>query len=155
METLDEAKVYLKENFEIGVKCPCCGQFVKKYKRPMHTTMARSLIQLYQMSNLDTEKYFYSGDIVKGISSTGTNDLSKLKFWKLIEEAKADGTQKGRTSGFWRITEAGLKFVERKTVVDQGIYLYNDKFLGFYGEKIDIKGALGSKFDYEKLMKGE
>ncbi len=30
MNTISEAKQYLRNNFESGVNCPCCDQFVKQ-----------------------------------------------------------------------------------------------------------------------------
>ena len=32
IETIKEGKEYLRKNFNEGVNCPCCNQFVKLYK---------------------------------------------------------------------------------------------------------------------------
>jgi len=36
--TILEAKQLLKDNFAQGIECPCCGQFVKRYKRKLNST---------------------------------------------------------------------------------------------------------------------
>ena len=44
IETVKEAKTFLRKNFDQGIDCPCCGQFVKKYKRKLNSSMAYALI---------------------------------------------------------------------------------------------------------------
>ena len=72
--TIQEAKNFLKENFEKGCICPTCNKIVKKYVRPLNSVMARMLIRLYHLP----EGWNHVSDIAKGISETGTNDFSKL-----------------------------------------------------------------------------
>lgn len=43
--TIEEAKQLLKDNWEKGIECPCCTQFVKLYKRPLYSAQAYSLIR--------------------------------------------------------------------------------------------------------------
>lgn len=153
--TVDEAKAYLRINFEKGATCPCCGQLVKRYSRPFHATMALTLIRLYQLCSKEND-YYHVKQIVRGISDTGTNDFSKLRYYGLVIEKPKDANDtKTRTSGFWTITDKGRDFVEGRISVPQRLVLYNKKSLGFEGKEIFIKQALGEKFDYDQLMKGE
>ena len=148
METIKEAKQHLRANFKHkGTNCPCCGQFVKLYKRKLGSVMARTLIQLYKMD----KEFNHVREIVKGISETGTNDFSKLAYWGLIDEMSNDSLAK-RTSGFWRITPKGRQFVERKITVNQYALIYNRLCEGFSVETINISEALGKKFNYNELM---
>ncbi len=148
METLKEAKQHLKDHYkEKGTNCPCCGQFVKQYKRKLGSVMARTLIRLSKMPN----EYNHVKDIVKGISDTGTNDFSKLAYWGLIDEMANDSTAK-RTSGYWRITQKGHDFVNCKIVLLEHALIYNRLCNGFGGVKINIVDALGKKFNYQELM---
>tara|TARA_R110000772_G_scaffold74129_2_gene161590 strand:+ start:549 stop:1004 length:456 start_codon:yes stop_codon:yes gene_type:complete len=147
IETLKEAKEHLRSNFEKGCKCPACGQFVKLYKRKFNTVMARSLISLYQLGG----GFHHVKEIIKGISDTGTNDFSKLKYYGFIAEEINVETQK-RTSGNWKITQTGIDFVLRNITVHSYVLLYNGKMQGFSGEQINIETALGNRFNYAELM---
>ena len=153
METIKEAKDYLRKNFEKGVVCPCCRQFVKLYKRKINAVMSRTLIRLY---HLDQDKpYFHHHvkEIVKDISDTGTNDFSKLLYWGLIEEKKKDPKiSKTRTSGFWIITEKGKQFVECTLKVPSYVLVYNNVVLEYSKDLINIEDSLGENFNYKKLM---
>lgn len=142
--TIKEAKNYLAENFKEGVACPCCGQFVKQYKRPIHSFMARMLIRLSRMS----DGYHHYEDIFRGVIG---GDFSKLVYWDLIEEQKNEDTNK-RTSGVWRITPKGRAFANRQILIPKYIVLYDSKLQRFEGDNIDIVKAIGKKFNYEELM---
>lgn len=146
METLEEAKQLLRDNWKAGVECPCCSQNVKQYSRPLHTTMALTLIRLNNLG----EGYHHVKKIVKGISDTGTNDFSKLRYWGLIVEQKND-TEK-RTSGSWAITHKGRQFVNGELAIQKNVLLYNKKSYGLEGEPVTIMEVLGNKFDYQELM---
>lgn len=154
---IGDAKKYLRKNWEEGLECPCCGQFVKKYNRKVHSTMALCLIHLYRIHKLswaDTQ-YHHVRDIVKGISSTGTGDFSKFKYFGLIKEMPKDYKDlKKRTSGFWGITSKGIDFVERRITIPARVQLYNTKVVGFDEQQVDIVEVLGEKFNYQELMKG-
>jgi hypothetical protein len=150
METIQEGKTHLRENFEKGTECPCCGQFVKLYKRKFGSVMARTLIRLYNMPTT----YNHVKDIVKGISDTGTNDFSKMKYWGLIEEMPNDDSGK-KNSGYWMITEKGEKFALGQISIPSHAFVYNSMLQGFSNTQTNIIQALGKKFDYAELMRGE
>jgi ssDNA-binding Zn-finger/Zn-ribbon topoisomerase 1 len=147
METIQEAKQHLKENYKKGVKCPCCNQNVKLYKRRLGSVMARCLIKLSVMG----EGYHHVKDIVSGISDTGTNDFSKLRYWGMIEEQSNDDDTK-RTSGHWRITDKGRLFARNSIYVPMYVFIYNGKKQGFSVGETNIVEALGTKFNYSQLI---
>jgi len=147
MKTLEEAKQYLRDNYEEGTKCPCCGQNVKLYKRKLGSVMARCLIKMYN----STSKWMHVRDIVKGISDTGTNDFSKLKYWGMIEEQENTDTRK-RNSGYWKLTHKGELFVVGRETVPSHAHIYNTRLMGWSDTQISIRQALGNQFDYEELM---
>jgi tRNA(His) 5'-end guanylyltransferase len=150
MQTIQEAKIYLRENFDKGVNCPCCGQFVKLYKRKLNSVMARCLIKMTSLQN----GYNHVREIVKGISDTGTNDFSKLKYWGLIEEMNNDDLDK-KTSGYWRLTKQGLLFAKNQINVPKYAEIYNTKLIGFSAEQTNIIDSLGTKFNYNELMQNK
>lgn len=149
---LIEVKKHLRNNWEKGTDCPACGQLVRRYSRPMHSTMAATLIRLHAL-NAQKAGYYHVKDIVKGISDTGTNDFSKLRYWDFIVEMPKDKDDtKKRTSGYWRITDKGTDFVMNRLTVQSHVLLFNKHLLGFEGNQINIKEALGEKFNYTELM---
>lgn len=150
--SLQEVKSYLRENWSKGTHCPACNQFVKRYNRPLHSTMALTLIRLYHLCR-GNDAYLHVKKIVEGISDTGTNDFSKLRYWDLIEEMPKDSlATKTKTSGHWRITAKGIDFVLGNIKIPSRIILYNKTFMGFDGDDIDIRGVIRNEFDYQRLM---
>lgn len=148
--TLDEAKQYTRENWEKGVRCPCCDQLVKLYKRPLYATIAVNLIRLYR---LNRSEYHHITKILLP-NSSGGGDFAKLVYWGLVEEQPkpADDTKK-RTTGMWRITDKGVQFVEKRRNIPSHVQLYDGRFLGLIGDPVSIVEVLGKKFNYEELMK--
>lgn len=148
IETLVEAKTYLRGSWKKGVSCPCCGQFVKLYKRKLSSVMSRMLIRLYHLP----QGYNHVSKICKDISNTGTHDFSKLTYWGLIQEQVNTDTKK-RTSGNWKITEKGCQYVEKRITMPSHVFVYNSKKQGFSETMTTITKSLGVKFNYSELMK--
>lgn len=163
MKTIDEAKTYLFENgmfekaaFIEGAECPCCGQFVKLYPRPIHTSMAYDLIKFYQYykkNNIPFTQSVYIPDILEDKRSA---DFVKLFFWGMLQKdigLREDGSKR---NGYYSLTETGVAFVQKRLRVPKYKYMYNGKVYLTYdqsGETIDIREALGNKFNYYDLMK--
>jgi len=133
-----------------GGECPCCGQFVKVYRRTITSTMARQLLTAYHRHGAGA--WFHTRDVVLADAS-GAGDFAKLEHWKLIErQAHVQGEDGKRSSGMWRITSLGREFALGRTMVPMYTLIYNDKALGKEGSQIDIQDALGKKFDYREIM---
>ena len=81
-------------------------------------------------------------------------DFAKLKFWKLLERQIGERDDGSARNGYWKITQKGYDFISGKAKIPKFINLYNQKFYGYAGELIDIKEALGNKFNYSELMGG-
>lgn len=146
METIAESKTYLREHWEKGCKCPTCGQLVKLYKRKLNSGMAFFLINLYKAG----EGWHHARNLMHGSFSM---DYAMLRRWGLItEQPNTDETK--RTSGFWRITDAGRQFVEETKTVPTRVHIYNDVIVGFSEEHTTIREALGKRFNYNELMSG-
>jgi hypothetical protein len=147
--TVDEAKKQLRQNFDQGSSCPCCGQFVKRYRRRITAPMVVGLSNLYKLGqSYSFENWFHVTQIFK----RHPGDFAKLSHWGLIEESPPLDTA-ARTSGMWRITDQGADFVEGKIHVPQYVYIFNQKFLGFDGDDVTVHDCLNVKFDYTELMK--
>lgn len=148
--TINEAIEWIAENRQEGAFCPCCGLIVKEYKRRLNSGMAKELINLYKLcENGIDDAYFHQASFT---SRTG-GEISKLVHWHLVEEKlKTENDEGKKTSGYWRITEAGKLFVEKQRKVPSHIYLLNNEFMGFESESIDIEESLGKNFSYAELM---
>ena len=161
METLTEAKQFLRANFEQGCECPACGQYVRLYKRKLNSGMAIFIIGLYKLMKKDLKRYssprhhnnFHSNKDVFDVMNIKVTslDYSVIRHFGLIEARMSDDSK--RDSGYWRLTEEGIHFASGSDFSPKYVYLYNNKRQGVSDEKITIKEALGDKFDYEELMK--
>lgn len=148
METLKEAKDYLNKNYKKGCKCPACDQVVKLYKRKLNSGMARTLIEMYRHS----DRFVHVKNHLREEKLPNTHDFTLLRHWGLIE-APAEESD-GQASGLWKITEKGQKFCKGEVVVNKHVLIVVNRLLGFSEEKTTIQDSLGSKFNYEELMKG-
>jgi hypothetical protein len=80
-------------------------------------------------------------------------DFGSLSRWYLTEpRPNADPSKKD--SGFYKPTPHGIKFVNGEVEIARGVYTYNDIGFRFTDETLDIREALGKKYDYDELMKG-
>lgn len=146
--TLRQAKEWLRTQTDKGANCPCCNQFVKFYKRKLYASMSRMLIALYYM---EPDEYHHIQTIAKAGGTGHPGDFAKLVYWEMIIEKTLDGEDK-RSSGWWKITEKGQKFVQNQLSVLSHCLVYNKKVLDRYGDSITIRDSLGKKFSYEELM---
>lgn len=143
METLLSAQSRVLREREKGTTCPCCGQFVKLYRRKLTSDMARFVCIL--------SKYRPGRWVnIRKIDVRG-GDYAKLVYWGLAEQ-RENADESKKDSGIWRLTERGYEFAARKTKVRSHAFVFNGKCEGMTGGKVSIKDALGEKFDYAELM---
>lgn len=149
--TLEEVQNWLRAKVEKGETCPCCKQFAKVYKRKIYSKAVYSLIKLYRLN--ENQANYYHITQLNPEKVSGGGDFAKLVYWGLIEEKpKEEDETTSRTSGYWKITNKGRYFVERQKTIPTYARIYDSRLLGLTGPEIDIKEALGTKFDYEELM---
>ncbi len=152
METLSEAKEYLRNNWESGVECPCCSQLVKKYKRKLNSGMAYGLIEVYKFNKENGFDWIHINELLQRKIAMAQLEVPKLKYWGLIEHKEFSDNPDTKSSGYWRITLKGREFVEGRISVYKHVFVYNGKCQGFSDELTDIHEALGNKFKYPELM---
>lgn len=146
-QTLGQAKTWLRQRIHDGEKCPCCGQMAKIYRRRIHHTIARSLIQVYTLG----KKRGAHGWVHVPTAIGPACEVGKARYWSLIEEA-AEKRKDGGRAGWWRLTDNGKAFVEGRVKIRTHALIYDSRCLGMEGEYVSIQDALGSKFSYEELM---
>jgi hypothetical protein len=146
--SLEEAHGLMMQNVDEGTTCPCCGGHVQRYKRVLNSGMAASLCWLVKW----VESVGDDGDgvCISEIHAprfvTANRELGKLAHWGLVEEVSA---------AHWLPTAMGIAFAKGVAKVSRHVSLLNNVVQGWSEEKIGIREALGKKFDYEKLMRGE
>ncbi len=163
IKELREEIFLLRSTVKLGVPCPVCDQNCKVYWRSIYGKMATTLINLYWLT-LDAAKgfkefhitKFYKGGKDGGFSGGG--DFQKLVHWGLVEPAEEmrEGEPpkgKGKSEGFWKMTQPGMAFVVGNLSVPKYVRIYNSEFLGFGGDKtVNIKDVKGKDFNYVDLM---
>lgn len=146
-DTIAAGKAWLRSVLEKGAACPLCGQHAKLYKRKINAGMAHALIVMWL--HADTE-WFYLPSIT---SRWQGRDEAGLRYWGLIEESTEKRDDGGR-AGWWRVTDKGIAFLKNQLNVPTYALVYNGRGFGFEGDAVSIRDALGTKFNYEDLMRG-
>lgn len=148
MQTLAEAKGYLRENWEEGVSCPCCNQMVKLYKYKLSYGLAKMVLDVYRLHQQGREWVHIQSEL-----KPKNGDYAKLRHWDLLE-ARGDKSDDGNSTAYWRLTEFGRLFARCERAVPSHALLFDSRKFGTAGEYITIRQALGNKFNYDELMKG-
>jgi len=149
--TLQEAKSHLRNNWNEGTECPCCGQFVKLYERKLNVGITLFLIGLYKLDPQGTS-FHHAKEVLKQIDAfTTSRDYSILEYFKLIRSMPNTDNEK-RTSGYWQLTQLDKDFVLDNAEVPSHVRIFNNKSYGATGAMITIREALHNKFNYDELM---
>ena len=157
--SLKDARDWLRERVDDGAKCPCCTQLAKVYWRPINTGQAQSAIRLYVWQVSHPGQFAHLPTVLGRRSA----EEAKLRYWGLVEEEIALRPDGGR-SGYWRLTEQGAAWVRGQIRLPRYVRIYDGRALGPPQSRsksgklmpdVMIKDALGDKFDYDALMRGE
>lgn len=156
--TASEAKDYVLANLSDGVRCPCCEQYARIYRRKLNNAMARLLIWLVRHYQEENRWYsIHEFPLIQG--RRGGGDFAKLSYWGLAisfdQECEIlDHPGDEQHSGKWRPELKGVDFVRNTILVPEYAYVYNGRLLGFSDDHVDIMTCLGTSFSYEELMNG-
>lgn len=137
---------WLRQHADEGTTCPACTQHVKVYRRKVNSGMARSLIAMFVIAGTDWVH-------VPTKIGARSREEGKLAYWGLVEESP-DPRDDGGRAGWWRVTDRGKAFVLGQITIPTYARVYNGRVLNFDGAYVDIKTALGTKFNYDDLMAG-
>jgi hypothetical protein len=146
LDTLDEARQWLRERVDDGAACPCCTQYAKVYRRRITAAGTRALIALYQAGG--ATEHVHAPDL-PGVRGDG--DLAKLRYWHLVAELDEPRDDGGR-AGYWRVTELGVEFLRGTLRVPKYARVYDGRRLGFAGELVGVADCLGEPFRLDELM---
>jgi hypothetical protein len=145
---------YIEQERAKGVTCPCCGLFVKEYKRWLNTTKVYCLVGLYKAWK-GAGTYVHINDVRvfgRGGKEHG-GELAKLELWNLAESKPNTSDTSKRTSGLWRPSSLGIRFIKSNLRVPAYVITYNGGILRRSEEMFNIDQAIAKgKFDYAQMM---
>lgn len=132
-----------------GYTCECCGQYVKMYRRSFNSNMAVCLLLLYKFNMRGWVKV---EDFLIKNGQKRCGDFSYLVHYGFLEKQIANREDGSSRNGYYKMTGRGMMFCEGKINAHKHFLMLNGKFMGFEGDEIDIKQALGKKFNFDELM---
>lgn len=155
--TLREARRDLRAELETGTRCPCCGKWAKRYKRRLYGAVVRSLGWLV-LASADPEKSDEAGWV--DVPTHGPrwmmrgNPHPKLALWGFAERRPVDDESPTRSSGVWRPTDRGRRFVSGETDAPAFVYEYLSEVESVSAERVRFLQVLDVPFDYQSIMEG-
>lgn len=148
--TLGDARAWLRSRIRDGERCPCCRQMAKIYKRKLYAAPARALVMLFRRAGREPA---HITTLDRSLAGNG-GDISKLRYWGLVEEEPAYRPDGGR-AGWWRVTDLGQQWIEGEITVPQFVGVYDTSRIGKpFGTPVTIQQALGERFNLADLMSG-
>lgn len=152
--SLAETRAKLMDDAKAGTHCPCCGKFVKVYHRKFNARMALTLIYILPFFRRLPDSWLDIGNYVVKNKHMIPGDHGKLVWWGMLEKNEdAVPINGAKTSGLYRMTAAGRAFAEGRLSLRSHVNEYLSVVQSFDGDNIDIRQALGRKFDYRELMR--
>jgi len=151
-----------------GAVCPVCDKKGKVYpKRTITKAMANVLCEMRQLRLLpssctkwghidgDGKQWVHVDKYLNqlGVPNNEHSDFPKLRYWGFLESARIARPDGSKRSGYWRITEAGMRFAAGMSTAHRYAREYNKQCLELWGEKITIREVKG--FHFNELMGGK
>ena len=154
--TLADAAAWVEANKKAGGVCPCCDQLARIYKRKLNSSMCAALILIRRAFRTQSD-WLHVPEYLSEVAAHGVivrgGDWAKMVHWRMIEakhgELRKDGSPR---NGFYKITQLGVDFVDRRVEVPEYVILYAERLLGVSEKMATIDKALGKRFNYAELM---
>lgn len=158
-----------------GKVCPCCGKVAKYYHRKLTAKQCLALLHILKwyrytegsvqiVQDQEVFEFFHINDMFKD-NPQFKNDFTQLLYWDLIETkgrmvsvGKKNPTEKIVVSkGYFRISEAGVKFAQRETAIPITAVVYNGKVEAhkLYPYKTIEEILTEAGYDYEEVINEE
>lgn len=149
-QTVDDARAEFFEHIKDkdGTLCPVCDRNGQMFKRHMNRGMALTLIWLYQ--NTRSEFVHLSKKAPRHILTD--NQVGKLaRFWGFAAAKPNDDDPKKLRSGWYRITEQGVAFIEGRIRANAFCLEYHKEVYAWSPGTVSMSDALRKPFDYREL----
>lgn len=148
----DELREHVRGNRNKGIKCPTCDQFVKVYRRKVNSSMAYGLIEVYHYFRSPGHEEWLHVPDYKDLAKLG-GDFAKLGIWGLVEPMPGERDDGCKHTGYYRITDRGVAFVEGRLRIPKYAFTFNQTVLSMTEDQdADIHDALADEFSYRELM---
>ncbi len=152
--TLADYREQLMIDVQVGTHCKACDQWAKVYHNKFNSSMARTAIWLYPHFKKHPDDWLEAGKYLVQNHDRYDGVHSKLCVYEMMEKNKdAEPNTGAKSSGLYRMTAKGIAFVEERLTVPGYWTQYNGDVIGFDGDTIGIRDALGKHFDYKELMR--
>ncbi len=141
MQTLQEAKKYLRDKYlnREETICPCCNSEVVVRKESLSKGLVDTLVKFYIECRLYAINQLHLQDETD-LTKNQYNNFQKLQYFKLVE--------KTQRVGVWKITEAGVDFIEIGKLIAKNAYVFRNKV-------VETGGPLVGLIDYKKYLPEE
>lgn len=139
----------MEKDIDKGYTCSCCGSYVKRYTRSFNANMAIALLLLYKFNMRGFVKV---EDFLIKNGQKRCGDFSYLVHYGFLEKQIGKRDDGSKRNGYYKITGRGIMFCEQKIMAHEKFMILNNRFEGFKGKEIDIRQALGKKFNYDEMM---
>lgn len=145
--SLDSARDKLRDLAPDGVKCPCCHQNVKIYKRKLNRNHVSMMVEVYRRQRSDTrDLWVYIPDIPQK-----SRDFSTAHYFDLIEQRPGVRDDGAKQTGWWRVTQTGKLFLAGRVFVPKYALVYNGERIGWDGGQVYVH-HIWESFDFRELM---
>ena len=126
-------------NSKKGIECPCCGRKAKFYKRKLNHKLCLALIHItkwyrHHPSQPNQLDYFDYTELLQDYPELKV-DFPKLQYWDLVEAKGSIKKRYGKEifvkeQKMYRISENGVKFVQREVAIPITAVVYNNVVKG-------------------------
>ena len=149
--TLQDAKTQVREHADEGTTCPCCGRYVRVYRRTITKSQVEFLVDLYYAARVHSrrigvrvEELSIDVRTIQGQHMRG-GDYSKLAYWNLIRRSEEH-------QGYWGITTLGIHFLRGITTVPRYAHVLDGEVQRFSTEMMTVDDARKEVFDLQRLL---
>jgi hypothetical protein len=151
LTTLAEAQDYVRAEMSTGVKCPCCNQLAKVYKRLLTESHIKTMMAVYREQCKDSlgERWVYLPDIPQR-----SRDFATVAYFGLAEQHVGQRDDGSKSTGWWRITTLGADFLAGKKGVQKYALVYDGKVIDHEGLNVYV-GTVSKGFNFRELMRGD
>ena len=143
----DAIKDMIANSSKKSVRCPCCQHDHKIYKKSISSRLAQTMIDMYN----DNQQGWVH---VPQTRTTECQNYADLKFWGFIIMATPNDKHSigGRTTGYWRLTDAGVDFMQGNSTAAKYAHIYNNQNYGFSGSYVTFKSCLSTSFNFHAFI---
>lgn len=139
---------YLKVLQGDGGHCPCCKRFGKYNAFTITQKNAQALVWIYKNGGVD-DWANTAKNAPREFMQAKT--FTNMRYWGLIEPHPNDNKEK-KGSGYWRITQKGINYMNGQMRLPKKAFVYNRKLVGFGEQQIYFSECFKERFNFEEVM---